>query len=405
MVDDNFSSITSAMKRYLSYKVYKIEFASRDEQAGLKQWEEKDGVDFWDGAGHRIMIHPDLQQDFESFLVSNHISHEVIIDDVETTIEAERNYNNEYRKAKLASGRSTVDFDHFWNTQEIYDYIDELAVEYPNLVSVEVIGHTEENREIKSITITSTSGQVNGTKPVIFIDGGIHAREWAGVMSVVYLIHELVEHSYEYEDMFENDWVIVPVANPDGYEYSHLTDRLWRKNRFRSSIQCTGVDLNRNFAYQWRLGSNRCSITYGGRIPSSEKETQALVALMERYRSSLVLYLAVHTYGNMILYPFAYASPFVPVDNAAEHAAIGERARDAVLAVGGPNYIVGNSAYVLYSAYGTSTDYAVGRAGFQYGYTLELTGGGSTGFDLPASELLNVAHATFQIFRSMSSDI
>lgn len=27
------------------------------------------------------------------------------------------------------------------------------------------------------------------------------------------------------------DWYIMPVLNPDGYEYSHQFDRLWRKNR------------------------------------------------------------------------------------------------------------------------------------------------------------------------------
>lgn len=75
-------------------------------------------------------------------------------------------------------------------------------------------------------------------------------------MSVVYLIHELVEHSDMYADMLVNDWVIVPVANPDGYEFSHTSNRMWRKNRFPATILCTGIDLNRNFAYMWRSSSN-----------------------------------------------------------------------------------------------------------------------------------------------------
>lgn len=246
-------------------------------------------------------------------------------------------------------------------------------------------------------------------------------------MSVVYLIHELVEHNSEYQDMMGSDWVIVPVANPDGYEFSHTSNRMWRKNRFPSSILCTGIDLNRNFAYMWSSGSNvrdknnyqsmcsvncintlpfqLCSDTYPGTEPASEPETQALVSLMNRYRNNLSLYLAVHTYGNMILYPFGYAWPFIPVSNAAEHIAMGEKAKAAVLAAGGPSYVVGNSAEILYTAFGASDDYALGLGGFTYGFTLELTGGGSQGFDLPASQIQNVAHATFQIFRSMSNDI
>nr|XP_019537524.2 carboxypeptidase B-like [Aedes albopictus]XP_019931988.2 carboxypeptidase B-like [Aedes albopictus] len=390
---------------YRNFKVFKIDLASQEQHALLKRWEDVEGVDFWDRAGRRVMIHPELQKHFENFLVANKIAHEVIIEDVEATIEAERKYDQEYKKSKATLGRSTVDFEHFWDTQEIYGYLDELAASYPNLVSVEVIGHSHENREIKAITITSTNGQVSGTKPVIFIDGGVHAREWAGIMSVVYLIHELVEHNSDYQDMMTNDWVIVPVANPDGYEFSHTSNRMWRKNRFPSSILCTGVDLNRNFEYMWASGSNLCSDTYPGTGPVSELETQALVSLMSRYRNNLSLYLAVHTYGDMILYPFGYAWPFIPVSNAAEHIAMGEKAKAAVSAVGGPNYIVGNSAEILYTAYGASDDYAVGLAGFTYGFTLELTGGGSQGFDLPASQLQHVAHSAFQIYRSMANDI
>lgn len=93
-------------------------------------------------------------------------------------------------------------------------------------------------------------------EPVIINQNLQFGREWAGIMSVVYLIHELVEHNSDYQDMMTNDWVIVPVANPDGYEFSHTSNRMWRKNRFPSSILCTGVDLNRNFEYMWASGSN-----------------------------------------------------------------------------------------------------------------------------------------------------
>jgi hypothetical protein len=27
------------------------------------------------------------------------------------------------------------------------------------------------------------------------------------------------------------DWYVAPLVNPDGYNYSMTTDRLWRKNR------------------------------------------------------------------------------------------------------------------------------------------------------------------------------
>lgn len=67
------------------------------------------------------------------------------------------------------------------------------------------------------------------------------------------LIHELVEHSEDHGDILRTvDWVIVPVANPDGYSYSHTNERFWRKTRtINAGSICRGTDLNRNFNYQW----------------------------------------------------------------------------------------------------------------------------------------------------------
>ncbi len=54
------------------------------------------------------------------------------------------------------------------------------------------------------------------------------------------------------------DFYFMPVANPDGYEYSHTRNRFWRKNRGSGSralsalfSSCRGVDLNRNFGFKW----------------------------------------------------------------------------------------------------------------------------------------------------------
>ena len=43
---------------------------------------------------------------------------------------------------------------------------------------------------------------------------------------------------------------IIPILNPDGFEYSREKDRSWRKNRsknLRVLPFCKGVDVNRNF--------------------------------------------------------------------------------------------------------------------------------------------------------------
>lgn len=50
----------------------------------------------------------------------------------------------------------------------------------------------------------------------------LHAREWVTTPVTLYSIHRLVENlRNEDRDLLEGtDWIILPMANPDGYEYS-----------------------------------------------------------------------------------------------------------------------------------------------------------------------------------------
>ena len=88
-------------------------------------------------------------------------------------------------------------------------------------------------------------------------------------------------------------WV-VPVGNPDGYQYTFTNERLWRKNLRDNDGDgeitiADGVDLNRNFESHWGLdeeGSSGIpsSGTYRGIAPNSEPETQAVVKFIKQQR-------------------------------------------------------------------------------------------------------------------------
>ena len=82
------------------------------------------------------------------------------------------------------------------------------------------------------------------------------------------LITELVD---------ELEIFVIPVVNPDGYVYTWGPQRLWRKNRRDNGNGTFGVDLNRNWGYEWGgVGSSGDpgSGTYRGTAPFSEPETQ-----------------------------------------------------------------------------------------------------------------------------------
>lgn len=67
--------------------------------------------------------------------------------------------------------------------------------------------------------IRISNGKANA--PALWIDGGIHAREWISPAAVTYIINHLVENS---EDL-EADYYILPVANPDGYIFLPVPQR------------------------------------------------------------------------------------------------------------------------------------------------------------------------------------
>lgn len=48
----------------------------------------------------------------------------------------------------------------------------------------------------------------------------------------LFIIRQLVEHHKSYKNLIDDlDWYILPLANPDGYVFTHTVDRLWRKSR------------------------------------------------------------------------------------------------------------------------------------------------------------------------------
>lgn len=102
--------------------------------------------------------------------------------------------------------------------RQIREYLQELADTYPQRVEVETIGQSSEGRNIDVIRITNGD---NRTKPIIFSEGGMHAREWIGPAQALYIIQQLVENETYRNLTSDVDWHIIPVLNPDGYEFTH----------------------------------------------------------------------------------------------------------------------------------------------------------------------------------------
>ncbi|KAG5677263.1 hypothetical protein PVAND_007034 [Polypedilum vanderplanki] len=392
---------------YRNYKVYDMTPTNEQHEA-LANWQNEVGVDFWrfyaPERTSRVMIAPDKQEEFEAFLVQTGIKYEVAIHNMEDLIISERQNITRNRRGRSSPVQPgfTPDFSVYWTADEMEQYCTYLAHTYPNLVQIETLLFSPNNRRIYALKV---SNGVFGQKPIIAMEGGMHAREWASPPTVLYLLHKLVEDSQYRNELLANvDWLIVPMDNPDGYEHSRLNARLWRQNRRQVTPTCVGVDINRNFGYSWRTATVACgSQTYPGPSSLSEPESFALHTLLERYASRVKLYLSVHTFGDMVLWPWGYSGSPGWISTHEEHQALGVLWRDGILAQGGRNYIVGNVADVLGNAFGAVDDHMAGHYGIPYVYTLELTSGFQ--FQYPEARIGALAAETFWGYRAMALHI
>jgi carboxypeptidase A4 len=115
----------------------------------------------------------------------------------------------------------SISFDSYPSLDEIYDYMDLLEEQFNDIVEVEMMGRTEGGREIRGLRITNEEHLGQETLPVMFVTAGASARDWIAVMAAVDLMYHLVEEYEDYRNIVDNlEWFIIPVANPDGYEFS-----------------------------------------------------------------------------------------------------------------------------------------------------------------------------------------
>ncbi|XP_031351918.1 carboxypeptidase B-like isoform X2 [Photinus pyralis] len=191
---------------------------------------------------------------------------------------------------------------------QILRYTDLLPILYPCNVRVEKIGMSLQGRPIRMLVL-----QADATRPKqgAMIEAGIHAREWLAHSTILYIIDKLLATKTMLNYM---DFYIIPCVNPDGYEYTHTSCRLWRKNLNHNNskdVKKWGVDLNRNFPVAFgHEGSSRHrdSARYHGASALSEPETQSLANALGKYSCRVRLYISLHCFGHLIMYPWSHTT-------------------------------------------------------------------------------------------------
>jgi len=245
------------------------------------------------------------------------------------------------------------------------------------LIHVDSIGASLEGRPILAVKIGAAT-DAPGRPNVLFL-GTHHAREWISTEVAMRLIRWLAD-SLPRSLLAARDIWVVPVENPDGYQYTFTADRLWRKNRRPNSDGTFGVDPNRNYPGLWGVDNAGSSPvpgaeTYRGTAPASEPETQVMVAFHAAHPP--VVAVSYHSYTGLVLYPYGFRPGELAPDQAVFHALAGSDlapfVRDSVPASIRSAYHPG-PGWTLYPTNGEYTEWAY-RAHQTIAFTTELTSG------------------------------
>ncbi|ELW48043.1 Carboxypeptidase A2 [Tupaia chinensis] len=329
---------------------------------------------------------------------------------------------------------------------QISQEMENLVAEYPSLVSQVNIGSSFENRPMNVLKFST-----GGDKPAIWLDAGIHAREWVTQATALWTAgahavgHSHVSHSHcctcfgQFSTggdkpaiwldagIHAREWVtqatalwtankiasdygkdpsitslldtmdifLLPVTNPDGYVFSQTKNRMWRKTRSKvSGSLCVGVDPNRN----WDAGfggpgasKQPCSDSYHGPSANSEVEVKSIVDFIKSH-GKVKAFITIHSYSQLLMFPYGYTCS--KPDNFDELNEVAQKAAKSVASLHGTQYKVGPICSVIYQASGGSIDWAY-DFGIKYSFAFELRDTGRYGFLLPANQILPTAEETW----------
>ena len=280
----------------------------------------------------------------------------------------------------------------YYTFDEVVSVLDQIHAAYPALTSAKFsIGTTGQGRTLWAIKVSDNPG-VDESEPEVRFDAMHHAREPESMQATLWTMLALLER-YGSDPLStylvnERECWFLPCVNPDGYVYNQSTNPsgggLWRKNRRANAGGSFGVDLNRNYAYQWGFDNSgssgsASSEVYRGPSPASEPEIAAMQAFMASRDFRVAV--SAHTYSDLWLWPWGYVAA-APANNA-------EYTEIADLCTLETDWLRGPAGAVLYLANGVTDDYEHANHG-TIAFSPEI-GSDSDGFWPPTARIVPLA--------------
>ncbi|XP_059380588.1 carboxypeptidase A6 [Carassius carassius] len=398
--------------RYFGDQVLRIIPSSDTEVQAVKQLFQNLTVDLWkpnsayliqENSTVDVHVGRNKTQWLRRRLRQAHIHYEVLISNLQTEIEKQIGHQTSRKR------RSEFQYDYevYHPLEDIQSWMFETNRTHPQLVELFSIGQSYEGRPLYVLQLGK---RTRPSKKAVWIDCGVHAREWIGPAFCQWFVKEAL-NSYQHDSsmrrlMNQLNFYIMPVFNVDGYHYSWETDRFWRKTRSKiPKYHCRGVDANRNWKVKWSnegASLHPCDDTYCGPFPESEPEVKAVAKFLRKHRKRVKAYISIHAYAQMLLYPYSYKYATIPNFNCVESAA--QNAVSALYSAYGVRYRHGPASTTLYMSSGSSIDWAY-KNGIPYAFAFELRDTGYFGFLLPEALINPTCTETMRAVKTIASGL
>ncbi|XP_067915879.1 carboxypeptidase A1-like [Heterodontus francisci] len=389
-----------SQKTFVGDQVLRITVSNEEQLSLVRSLEELEhlNIDFWTEPGSPLLpidiqVPGEHVQSVKAFLEFSGVGYSIMVEDLQALLDEEK------REMMLSQQkeRSSQKFNYasYHTLEEIYAWMDTFVASNSGLVSKLQIGTTYEDRPI--YVLRFSSGGVN--RPAIWVNFGIHAREWISPAISLWLANKLVsvygKDASVTSLLNTMDLYLEIVTNPDGYRYTHTHNRVWRKTRSNHpGMQCTGVDPNRNFDANFGgpgASGNSCSSTYCGPYVNSEKEVKAIVDFVKNH-GNFKVFIDAHSYSQLLMFPYGYTTT-KPKDYE-ELLELSRKSTTSLASVHGTVYRFGPSSTTIYQNSGSSIDWAYDY-GIKYSFCFELRDTGFHGFILPADQIIPTAEETY----------
>lgn len=246
-------------KRYDSYQLIRITADSKEDLKTIEDFKmSKKGtkVHWLKGPSSRtftdVVVPPDYTEDFREFLTENEIPFATKVRNIQHAIQFENPRLNKRDQIEMeviyGHPLTWYRYHPYRDIQAYFDYLKRKFSDYVDLVQ---LGWSFEGRPLTIVKISHPNSDSKSElrkeprmslgRSAIFIQAGLEAHEWLSIASTTYIINNLISKIDGNDTLAalirKTDWYIMPVANPDGYDYSIHYDRLWQKTRSAHSSQ------------------------------------------------------------------------------------------------------------------------------------------------------------------------